>query len=111
MAASRGVDNWNKNWKGQGNISTSVKVNSATIYEEDGSKSLAILTKGLPVTYLDNQSATHTRVAIQVGDIVYLTNIDNLQKPFLGNYAWETLLENIFFGTPLRENFFSGNRF
>ena len=81
MAASRGVDNWNKNWKGQGNISTSVKVNSATIYEEDGSKSLAILTKGLPVTYLDNQSATHTRVAIQVGDIVYLTNIDNLQKP------------------------------
>ena len=81
MAASRGIDNWNKNWKGQGNISTSVKVNSATIYEEDGSRSTAVLTKGLPVTYLDKQSATHTRVAIQVGESVYLTNIDNLQKP------------------------------
>ena len=81
MAASRGVDNWNKNWKGQGNISTLVKVNSATIYEEDGSRSTAVLTKGLPVTYLDKQSAIHTRVAIQVGESVYLTNIDNLQKP------------------------------
>ena len=54
MAASRGVDNWNKNWKGQGNISTLVKVNSATIYEEDGSRSTAVLTKGLPVTILIN---------------------------------------------------------
>ena len=81
MAASRGVDNWNKNWKGQGNKSTFVKVNSATLYEEDGSKSNAVLTKGLPVTYLDNQSGSHTRVAIQVGEKVFLTNIDNLQKP------------------------------
>ena len=68
MAASRGVDNWNKNWKGQGNKSTFVKVNGATLYEEDGSKSDAVLTKGLPVTYLDNQSGSHTRVAIQVGE-------------------------------------------
>ena len=81
MAASRGIDNWNKNWKGQGNKSTFVKVNSATIYEEDGSRSGVVLTKGLPVTYLDNQSGSHTRVAIQVGEKVFLTNIDNLQKP------------------------------
>jgi len=81
MAASRGVDNWNKNWKGQGNKSTFVKVNSATIYEEDGSRSGVVLTKGLSVTYLDNQSGSHTRVAIQVGEKVFLTNIDNLQKP------------------------------
>ena len=81
MAASRGIDNWNKNWKGQGNKSTFVKVNSATIYEEDGSRSGIVLTKGLPVTYLDNQSGSHTRVAIQVGEKVFLTNIDNLQKP------------------------------
>ena len=81
MAASRGIDNWNKNWRGQGNKSTFVKVNSATIYEEDGSRSGVVLTKGLPVTYLDNQSGSHTRVAIQVGEKVFLTNIDNLQKP------------------------------
>ena len=81
MAASQGVDNWNKNWKGRGNISTFVKVNSATLYEEDGSRSGAVVTKGLPVTYLDNQSGSHTRVAIQVGEKVFLTNIDNLQKP------------------------------
>ena len=35
MAASTGVDNWNKNWKGKGNISTLVKDNGATLYEED----------------------------------------------------------------------------
>ena len=81
MAASQGVDNWNKNWKGRGNISTFVKVNSATLYEEDGSRSGVVVTKGLPVTYLDNQSGSHTRVAIQVGEKVFLTNIDNLQKP------------------------------
>ena len=50
MAASRGVDNWIKNWKGQGNKSTFVKVNSATLYEEDCAKSDAVLTQGLPVT-------------------------------------------------------------
>ena len=81
MAASSGVDNWNKNWKGKGNISTLVKVNGATLYEEDGKPSQAILTRGMPVTYIDNKSSSHTRVAIQVGENIYLTNIDNLQKP------------------------------
>ena len=68
MAASTGVDNWNKNWKGKGNISTLVKVNSATLYEEDGNPSQAVLTKGMSVTYIDNKSSSHTRVAIQVGE-------------------------------------------
>ena len=35
----------------------------------------------MSVTYIDNKSSSHTRVAIQVGENIYLTNIDNLQKP------------------------------
>ena len=81
MAASRGVDNWNDNFKGQGDVSTLAKVDTAILYEENGSRSSQQLTRGTPVTYIDNQSKSHTRVAIQIGENTYLTNIDNLQKP------------------------------
>tara|TARA_Y100001937_G_scaffold7101_1_gene9101 strand:+ start:130 stop:1323 length:1194 start_codon:yes stop_codon:yes gene_type:complete len=81
MAASRGSDNWNKNWRGKGDIPTLVKSNDGVLYEEDGTKSNTSLTKGSPVTYIDSQSGSHTRAAIRFGDKVFLTNIDNLVKP------------------------------
>ena len=75
MAASRGVDNWNKNWKGQGDIQSQSKVNGGILYEEDGGRVLNVLSKGQPVTYIDEDSKSHTRVAIRVGeDIFYKFN-------------------------------------
>ena len=81
MAASRGVDNWNKNWKGQGDIQSQSKVNGGILYEEDGGRVLNVLSKGQPVTYIDKDSKSHTRVAIRVGQDIFYTNIDNLVKP------------------------------
>jgi len=81
MAASRGVDNWNKNWKGQGDIQSQSKVNGGILYEEDGGRVLNVLSKGQPVTYIDKNSKSHTRVAIRVGEDIFYTNIDNLVKP------------------------------
>ena len=81
MAASRGVDNWNDNFKGQGDISTLAKVDTAILYEENGNRSSQQLTRGAPVTYIDNQSKSHTRVAIRIGQDIFFTNIDNLVKP------------------------------
>ena len=81
MAASRGVDNWNDNFKGQGDISTLAKVDTAILYEENGNRSSQQLTRGAPVTYIDNQSKSHTRVAIRIGQDIFFTNVDNLVKP------------------------------
>ena len=81
MTATTGDRNWNKNWKGRGDQNTFIKVNSAVIYEENGMKSDAILTKGQPVTYIDAQSNDHLRVAIKFGETIYRTKIDNLVKP------------------------------
>ena len=81
MAASRGADNWNKNWKGQGDIQSVSKVNGGVLYEEDGGRLPNVLSKGTAITYIDSQSKTHTRVAIRVGQDIFFTNIDNLQKP------------------------------
>ena len=81
MAASRGVDNWNDNFKGQGDVSTVAKVDTGVLYEENGNRSSQQLTRGTPVTYIDSQSKSHTRVAIRVGQDIFFTNVDNLVKP------------------------------
>lgn len=81
MAASRGVDNWNRNWKGQGDISSMSKVDSGILYEENGNRVDQTLTRGTPVTYIDGQSKSHTRVAVRVGEDIFFTNVDNLVKP------------------------------
>ena len=85
MAASRGVDNWNRNWKGQGDISSMSKVDSGILYEENGNRVDQTLTRGTPVTYIDGQSKSHTRVAVRVGEDVFFTNvfiISKIQKKF-----------------------------
>ena len=81
MAASRGVDNWNSNWKGQGDITSMSKVDSGVLYEENGNRVTQTLGRGTPVTYIDNQSKSHTRVAVRVGEDIFFTNVDNLVKP------------------------------
>ena len=81
MAASRGVDNWNSNWKGQGDITSMSKVDSGVLYEENGNRVTQTLSRGTPVTYIDNQSKSHTRVAIRIGQDIFFTNVDNLVKP------------------------------
>ena len=81
MTATTCDRNWIKNWKGRGDQNTFIKVNSAVLYEENGVKSNAILTKGQSVTYIDDQSKDHLRVAIKVGEQIYRTKIDNLLKP------------------------------
>ena len=81
MAASRGVDNWNDNFKGQGDVSTVAKVDTGILYEENGNRSTQQLTRGTPVTYIDSQSKSHTKVAIRVGQDIFFTNVDNLVKP------------------------------
>ena len=81
MAASRGIDNWNDNFKGQGDISTVAKVDNGVLYEENGNRSTQQLTRGTPVTYIDSQSKSHTRVAIRINQDIFFTSVDNLVKP------------------------------
>ena len=89
MAASKGVKNWNKNWRGLGNTSTIVKFNSVSLYDKDGKKITTTLSKGMPVTYIDNLSESFKRdtsetkyVAVSgIGEDTFYTNIDNLVKP------------------------------
>ena len=81
MAASRGVDNWNDNFKGQGDVSTVAKVDTGILYEENGNRSTQQLTRGTPVTYIDSQSKSHTRVAIRINQDIFFTSVDNLVKP------------------------------
>ena len=81
MAASRGVDNWSDNFKGQGDVSTVAKVDTAVLYEQNGNRSDKKLTRGTPITYIDSQSKSHTRVAIRVGQDIFFTSVDNLVKP------------------------------
>ena len=71
MAASRGVDNWNDNFKGQGDISTVAKVDTGILYEENGNRSTQQLTRGTPVTYIDSESKSHTRVAIRINQNIF----------------------------------------
>ena len=81
MAASRGVDNWNDNFKGQGDVSTVAKVDTGVLYEENGNRSTQQLTRGTPVTYIDSQSKSHTKVAIRINQDIFFTSVDNLVKP------------------------------
>ena len=82
MAASRGVDSWNKHWRGRGNIPTRIKNTSSPYYSDSSSsRTSGNLPKDTQVTYIDILTQTHTKAAIQVGDNIYYTNIDNLVKP------------------------------
>lgn len=78
MAASKGVDNWNKNWKGS-DRSTVVKKYSP-YYNYGETKSIGFLPIGSSVVYIDALSESHTRVAIRYGKDIYYTNVDNLTK-------------------------------
>ena len=88
MAATKGVDNWNKNWRSLGNIPTVVKNNSSVLYEQDGTKSSTVASSGTSVIYMDSLSGTFKRdtgrtkyVAISgIGTTPLFTNIDNLIK-------------------------------
>ena len=81
MTASTGSENWISNWKGQGDITSMIKVVDATIYDKDNKRLPQKLSKGTPVTYIDNQSKEYSKVAIRVGQDIFFTRIDNLVKP------------------------------
>lgn len=82
MAATSGIQNWNKHWRGKGNIPTTIKNQSSPYYEDvSSSRPSGHFTRGTSVVYIDSLSTIHTRVAIQVGIQTYYTNIDNLYKP------------------------------
>ena len=81
MTASTGLENWISNWKGQGDITSMIKVVDATIYDKDNNRLPQKLPKGTSVTYIDNQSKEYSKVAIRVGQDIFFTRIDNLVKP------------------------------
>ena len=81
MTASTGSENWISNWKGQGDITSMIKVVDATIYDKDNKRLPQKLPKGTSVTYIDNQSKEYSKVAIRVGQDIFFTRIDNLIKP------------------------------
>jgi hypothetical protein len=79
MAASKGIDNWNKNWRGS-DRSTIVK-KSGPYYNYGENRSLGLLPMGANVVYIDALSESHTRVAVRYGQDIVYTNVDNLTKP------------------------------
>ena len=81
MTASTGSENWKDNWKGQGDITTMIKVVDATIYDKDNKRLPQKLSKGTPVTYVDSESKEYSKVAIRVGQDIFFTRVDNLVKP------------------------------
>jgi len=83
MAGSRGVDNWNKNWRGRGNVPTTIKPPTGAPYYADSnsSRTVGTIPRGTAVTYIDGQSRFHNKVAIRLDNSIVFTNIDNLAKP------------------------------
>ena len=80
MTAKTGLRNWEDNWKGQGDITTMIKVVDATMYDEDNKRLPQKLSKGTPVTYIDSQSKEFSKVAVRVGQDIFFTRVDNLVK-------------------------------
>lgn len=83
MAGSRGIDNWNRNWRGRGNVPTTIKPPTGAPYYADSnsSRTIGTIPRGTAVTYIDSQSRFHNKVAIQLENTIVFTNIDNLVKP------------------------------
>lgn len=83
MAGSRGIDNFNKNWRGQGNIPTRVKATSGAVYYDSPTTSRVAgrIPVNTEVIYRDDLTRDYNKVAVQVGDVVFYTGVDNLAKP------------------------------
>lgn len=88
MAATRGVDAWNKHWKGRGNVPTTISKPSAAYYADATStRSVGNFPRGTEVTYVDSLTSSYTKAAIQVNNQTYYTNIDNLRKPVSASFV------------------------
>jgi len=83
MAGSRGIDNFNRNWRGQGNIPTRIKATSGAVYYDSPNTSRVAgrIPVNTLVLYRDDLSRDYNKVAIQVEDVVFYTGVDNLAKP------------------------------
>lgn len=83
MAGSRGINNFNKNWKGQGNILTRVKATSGAAYYDSPTTSRVAgrIPVNTVVMYRDDLTRDYNKVAIQVENVVFYTGVDNLAKP------------------------------
>ena len=85
MAASRGNENFLKNWRGMGSFQTNIRTITAPYYRKDSDNNNYIkegnINKGTIVTYEDSETLEHTRAAIRIGNDIFYTNIDNLVKP------------------------------
>lgn len=79
MAASKGIDNWTKNWRGS-DRPTVVKKTSP-FYNLNENRAIGNLPAGTSVIYIDSLSKSHTRVAVRYGQNIVYTNVDNLTKP------------------------------
>lgn len=90
--ASKGIDNWKRNWRGKGNITTFVKTpNPYFKGQKISSPRVDNLTIGEEVVYIDSLSQemenNGSRVAFQFGNSynpqedVYYVQIDSLKKP------------------------------
>jgi hypothetical protein len=90
--STKGVDNWNKNWKGSDKQSK-VKKSSSSYYKKSNTGSfikVGSLSEGTLVTYIDSQTKDHKRSAIKLqnnNDDTYYINIDNLVKPITNSRA------------------------
>ena len=82
--STKGVDNWNKHWKGSNKNSVAKK--PGTIYGLDGStyRIITQLQLNTPIVYIDTLTTTHDKAAfLYEADLnnVYYTHIDNFIKP------------------------------
>tara|TARA_X000000368_G_scaffold418431_1_gene418048 strand:- start:2479 stop:3729 length:1251 start_codon:yes stop_codon:yes gene_type:complete len=82
--STKGVDNWNKHWKGSNKNSVTKK--PGTIYGLDGStyRIITQLQLNTPIVYIDTLTTTHDKAAfLYEADLnnVYYTHIDNFIKP------------------------------
>lgn len=111
---TKGADNWNKHWKGKGNIVTTVR-KAGPYFDDPKSRKtgLGYLQPSVQqkVIYIDSLSqemeSNQNRIAFQFGDNynseeeVYYTQIDNLRKP--GRAAYEGIFKPQQFGLQNQE--------
>ena len=82
--STKGVDNWNKHWKGSNKTSVAKKPGTIYILNNGVYKMSRALELNVPITYIDNSTNRHDKIAFSYQsdpNSIYYTHIDNFVKP------------------------------
>ena len=82
--STKGVDNWNKHWKGSNKTSVAKKPGTIYVLDNGVYKMSRALELNVPITYIDNSTNRHDKISFVYQsdpNSIYYTHIDNFVKP------------------------------